>query len=162
MLRSGCHGARRRAHRSGVRRRDDRCQRDDGHPHDRASSWPDRQDRPASDDRDVVASRAPAAGRPGHQAIAELLHLGYGTLWGAGAALSFRDRPTPAAGALFGLVTLLRPTRPPWRATPGEAVVNIAAHLAYGLTTALVVEELADQRRLGPTSDRERHAARVA
>jgi len=101
-------------------------------------------------------------GTPGHQAIAELLHLGYGALWGAGAALSFRDRPTPAAGALFGLVTLLRPTRPPWRATPGEAVVNIAAHLAYGLTTALVVDELAEQRRLGPTSDRERHAARVA
>src|SRR3989442_1009333 len=76
-------------------------------------------------------------GTPGHRAIAELLHLGYGALWGAGAALSFRDRPTPAAGALFGLgawavsmfglVTLLRPTRPPWRASPGEAVVNVAA-----------------------------------
>ena len=111
-------------------------------------------------------------GTAGYQAIAELLHLGYGALWGAGAAVLFRDRPAPAAGALFGLgvwavsmfglVTLRRPTRPPWRATPGEAVVNIAAHLAYGLTTALVVDELAEQRRVGPTSDRERHAARVA
>jgi uncharacterized membrane protein YagU involved in acid resistance len=62
-----------------------------------------------------------------------------------------------ADGALFGLgvwalafgalLPALGITRPPWRSTARETAVNVASHLAYGASTALVTSELGRQAR---------------
>ena len=58
-------------------------------------------------------------------------------------------------GALFGTSpggwapgwwSRLRAARPPWTARVSENLVNIAAHMIFGLTTALVADEMATQR----------------
>jgi uncharacterized membrane protein YagU involved in acid resistance len=108
-----------------------------------------------------------------HHAADHLLHIGFGAgAAGAYASLSGRRREgSLGRGLMFGAATwavgagvvvpLLRAARPPWRARLSENAVNIAAHLLYGLTTALVLEELSHQSNHRPTSDLHRWRHRV-
>jgi hypothetical protein len=109
----------------------------------------------------------------GHQATQELLHLGYGIAWGlVYAAVAGRTGRRPlwrglSFGTLLwgigmlGLLPLLRVSRPAWRSSATENALNVTAHLAYGLATQLLTEELARQAGRRRTSDRERAAART-
>ena len=54
-----------------------------------------------------------------------------------------------------------RIARPAWKSTPQENLTNVAAHLAYCLAVQLLTEEPPRQPDRRPTSDEERHAARV-
>ena len=97
-----------------------------------------------------------------HHVADQLLHLGYGGL--AGAAYALTQAPKPEAkpgralelGALlwvfgsFVLFPALKIARPPWRATPREEAVNLAAHLLYGAVTAYLLDEFEHQRRTEP------------
>jgi hypothetical protein len=122
-----------------------------------------------------LADRAGAgpASQAGHQAAQELLHLGYGLGWGllyGAVAGGVARRPLwhgLSFGALLwgvgmlGLLPLLRVSRPAWRSGAAENAVNLGAHLAYGLATQLLTEELAAQPGRRRTSDHERAAART-
>lgn len=96
-----------------------------------------------------------APGSPGTHHLADaLIHLAVGVTGGAlyGALMNRGRRPSLASGALFGLgvwtaafaaiAPALGITRPPWRGTWPEAAVNVAAHLLYGTSIALVAGEL--------------------
>jgi uncharacterized membrane protein YagU involved in acid resistance len=108
-----------------------------------------------------------------HHVLDHALHLAFGATLGVLYALPTRrrrSRPT-RAGLLFGAVSWLfgagvvvpaiRAHRPFWRAAPVENLVNLAAHVVFGLTTALVVEELSGQTDHGPTSFARRAPQRV-
>jgi hypothetical protein len=108
--------------------------------------------------------------QPAHQAAQELMHLGYGMSWGLLYALLADRGPGSlwrglAFGGLLwavgmaGVLPLAGVTRPAWRTRPRESGVNIAAHLAYGVSTQLLTEELARQPGRRRTSDAERAAA---
>jgi hypothetical protein len=51
--------------------------------------------------------------------------------------------------------------KPAWRSRPSETAVNIAAHLLYGLATALVTDELESQRSRQPRRYPRSHSARL-
>jgi len=99
-----------------------------------------------------------------HWAVA----VGAGALYGT--LVREPTRARMADGALFGLgvwavafgvlLPALGITRPPWRATARETAVNVASHLAYGASTALVTSELGRQARL-PDGPLRRLRARV-
>ncbi len=104
----------------------------------------------------------PPGGAPGHHVVDQLLHLGYGVIWGAlyGTILG---RQAPAllvsgvgfgvslwAFGFFGLIPALRVHRPAHEATVAENGINIAAHLAYGLVVALLTDEITRQTERGP------------
>jgi uncharacterized membrane protein YagU involved in acid resistance len=114
------------------------------------------------------------ATRTTHHVADQLMHLGFGATLGAvyGLAAGRRRRPgTLTRGAVFGVlswgfgagvvVPLIRAASPPWKADLVENAVNVAAHLVFGVTTALVMEELSSQRAGGPTSDVHRRLRRV-
>jgi Protein of unknown function (DUF1440) len=108
-----------------------------------------------------------------HHTADQLLHLGFGATLGVLYAVpTGRSRQhTVARGLVFGalawalgagvVVPLLRAARPPWKARATENLVNVAAHLLYGVTTALVVEELSSQRDRGARTGRHRVWRRV-
>jgi uncharacterized membrane protein YagU involved in acid resistance len=108
-----------------------------------------------------------------HHLVDQVMHLGFGAVMGIGYTLTTRRRRThsPTRGLVFGaiawglgagvVVPLLRAARPPWRARFTENLVNQAAHLLYGLTTALVAEELSTQRDHRPSTDVHRRRRRV-
>jgi hypothetical protein len=115
----------------------------------------------------------PPGGATGHHVADQLLHFGYGMVWGAlyGAVAGTR-RSTPLwvggvfgiaqwAIGFFGFIPALQVHRPAHEATTAENLVNIGAHFVYGVTTALLTEELSRQTERGPQSDLLRHAARV-
>ena len=116
-------------------------------------------------------SRRPVA-RISHHLADQIVHLGVGSLGGAvyGAVTARRPRSTAAAGAAFGaavwavafvaLAPVLGIARPPWRARRTENAVNVAAHLVYGVVTALMMNDLARQRRWA-SSDVQRRVMRV-
>jgi hypothetical protein len=97
-----------------------------------------------------------------HHVADQLLHLGYGGI--AGAAYALTQAPRPKAkpsralelGGLlwafgsFVLFPALKIARPPWRATPREEAINLAAHLAYGAVTAYLLDEFERQRYTEP------------
>jgi hypothetical protein len=97
----------------------------------------------------------------GHQAAAELLHLGYGAALGAAAGLlpSSRDRSLLLRGgvlaaavwglSLLGMAPLTRLVRPPWEAPARENAVDLAGHALFGLLTVLIADELGRQARRG-------------
>lgn len=110
----------------------------------------------------------------GHPAADQALHLIYSVGWGALAApVLFRSgrRRSLGVGGLFGLglwalgpmlvFPMLKIARPPWRSSAVENLTNIGTHLVYGLGVQLVTEEMARQRRRGPSSDLTRHLTRV-
>lgn len=96
-------------------------------------------------------------GFAGHQALTQLIHLGYGMGWGAlyGVLAGSRRGATVAKGSTFGtaqwavgflgLLPALGIARPAWKQSTTENSLNIAAHLLYGVVTALMTEELARQ-----------------
>jgi hypothetical protein len=115
----------------------------------------------------------PAGGTPGHQAVAEFLHVGLGGVLGAAFALvAGRRAAGVAAGATFGAavwgvaVGLVMPSlglvRPPWRASPAENAVNLVAHVAFGVVASLVLGELRAQPPLRAVTHAEHDASRVA
>jgi uncharacterized membrane protein YagU involved in acid resistance len=107
-----------------------------------------------------------------HHVADQLLHLGFGATLGLvyGLALPRRRQGSLGRGALFGVlawglgagvvVPALRAARPPWKSGLVENAVNVAAHVLFGVTTALVMEELSTQRQ-GPSSDAHRWSHRV-
>lgn len=96
-------------------------------------------------------------GFAGHQALTQLIHLGYGMGWGAlyGAIAGSGRNGTAVKGSVFGtaqwavgflgLLPALGIARPAWKQSTTENSLNIAAHLLYGVVTALMTEELARQ-----------------
>jgi hypothetical protein len=110
----------------------------------------------------------PPGGPAGHHLSDQVLHLAYGAAWGALYGLASRPGRSGSvprgvtlglgvwAAGFFGLVPLLRIARPAWRARAGETAVNVAAHLVFGVVTALEADERARQPHRRPTSDLER------
>ena len=108
-----------------------------------------------------------------HHAADQLLHLGFGATLGAVYGVATRRRRHSAitrglgfgvAAWLFGtgvVVPALGAARPLWRARPLEVLVNLAAHVVYGISTALVADELALQANHRPSPDQERHRQHV-
>jgi hypothetical protein len=94
--------------------------------------------------------------------------LGGGAVYGAG--LAPRSRPSLLGGLLFGvgvwaigfglIVPWLGIARSPRRSTGGENAVNLAAHVLYGVSTALVAGELGEQAH-GPGGAARRWRGRV-
>lgn len=82
-----------------------------------------------------------------------------------------RTRTVLARGAGYGLATwlfgswlvmpLIRVKQAAWRKRASENAVDLVAHLAYGVATALVAEELSVQSNRGPSSDTYRRAVNV-
>lgn len=122
--------------------------------------------------------RSPSGGDLGHHVLDQLLHLGYGAAaaataapWLARSARRNGGRNGLWRGAALGLGlwtvgTLalfpgLRIARPAHRSSSVENLVNIAAHVLYGVTVQRLVEEPARQPAHGKTSDVERAATRV-
>ena len=97
------------------------------------------------------------SGRLGHHATQEILHLGVGAAGGVLYSVlgeAGRKAAVPSGAALgvavWGLAfsvaaPLLGITRPAWRRPAAENGVNLAAHLAYGLVTALMARELSSE-----------------
>lgn len=99
----------------------------------------------------------PPGGPPGHRIFDQLLHFGYGAVWGALYAGVLARDSRMHAGRVVGfalgqwaladlvLFPLLKIARPAWRARPREIGVNVGAHLLYAAVTGLLTEELARQ-----------------
>lgn len=121
---------------------------------------------------------SPPGGELGHHVLDQLLHLGYGATAAAMAApwlarSTSRDESRHGLwrGAALGvglwvvgalaLFPGLRIARPAHRSSAGENLVNIAAHLLYGVAVQLLVEEPVRQPAHRKSSDVERAAARV-
>jgi hypothetical protein len=103
----------------------------------------------------------------------QVLHLGYGATAGAlyaatvgrgGGSIARRGLglglPLWAFGNLF-LLPALGIAKPAWRSRPSETAVNVAAHLLYGLATALVTDELESQKVRQPRWYPRSHGARL-
>ena len=116
---------------------------------------------------------APPGGSLGHEVTSHALHEGYGLACGALYALMGGGRRPHALRdglalgfvvwvlSLFPLAALVRLPRAPWRATTAENATNLAAHLVYGVATALAMEDLQHQPRLGRNTEHERRSTRV-
>jgi len=99
--------------------------------------------------------------RAWHHVADQLMHLGYGATFGAVYGLLLGKRPASAAKVVsyglsvwgfgsFLLLPALKIMRPEWRAKPTELAVNLAAHLLYAGTVALLTEELETQSYVQP------------
>jgi len=103
----------------------------------------------------------------------QVLHLGYGMVWGAayGALTQARAKNGAAQGLGFGLVQwafgsmvlfpALKIARPAWRAEPVELAINVGAHLLYGGVTSFLTEEFDRQKHDQPRSYFEARTSRV-
>jgi hypothetical protein len=123
---------------------------------------------------DRTGRRSSSASKTAHHVLDQFLHLGYGAAVGAACGpmlASFKTRRGLWVGAALGvglwagatmvLFPSLRIARPAWKSGLQENLTNVAAHLAYGLAVQLLTEEPPRQPDRRPTSDEERHAARV-
>jgi CheY-like chemotaxis protein len=115
---------------------------------------------------EVWASEKSHLGRPRdtatHHVADQLLHLGYGAVAGTVyAGLAGKRRQASSTRALgfgaalwaFGsavLLPALHIARPLWRASPGEELVNFAAHALYGGVTVYLLDEFERQRTTQP------------
>ena len=113
----------------------------------------------------------PPGGSAGHHVADHVIHLGIGATAGAMyGALTATRRPTYTSGLLHGLtvwsvgfvamIPNIGIARSAADADTGENVVNVAAHVVYGLVLALLVQAMRDQHRR-PASAPERYATRV-
>ena len=103
----------------------------------------------------------------------QVLHVGAGAAAGALYAATVGGRRRSIAGRGLGLGLplwafgnlLLLPglgiAKPAWRSRPSETAVNVAAHLLFGLATALVTDELESQKVRQPRSYPRSHSARL-
>ena len=123
-----------------------------------------------------LASRV-GAGTNTHPAIHHLtdqaIHFGYGAVLGSFYGLTVRGRTRTALGrgAAYGMATwlfgsclvmpLIRIKQAAWHKRAAENGVDLVAHLAYGIATALVAEELSVQSNRGPSSDTYRRTINV-
>jgi hypothetical protein len=119
------------------------------------------------------AGVAPPGGSLGKELTAHALHEGYGLACGALYGLRGGGRQPNAvrdglvfgflvwAVSLFPLAAIVRLPRTPWRAGTAENVTNLAAHLTYGVATALALEDLRHQPRLRRSTELERRHTRV-
>jgi len=96
-----------------------------------------------------------------HHLADQVMHLGYGSAFGAVYGLVLGRRPASAMQVVsyglgmwgfgsFVLLPALKIMRPEWRAKPTEVAVNLAAHLLYAGAVALMTEELESQSYLQP------------
>ena len=97
-----------------------------------------------------------------HHLFDQLLHLGYGVFQGAlyGATRGPGRAPTVGTGLLFGaatwlvgsgvLVPLSGAGDPLWRRRPLAAGLDLAAHLLFGASVALLEEQMQGQPRHRP------------
>jgi hypothetical protein len=121
----------------------------------------------AKDKSPLLAPRRAAT----HHVADQLLHLGYGGVMGAAYALA---KPGPArasraielgaglwAFAAFVMFPALGIARPVWRASLREELVNLGAHLSYGVTTVYLLDELERQKLTEPFHHRLMRHARV-
>jgi hypothetical protein len=100
-----------------------------------------------------------------HHLASSFLHFGYGAAQGAVYRLAARRRSRKVVrnGLLMGalswlingtvVVPAMNATRPIWRARPRENLVNLGAHVVFGVVTALLSDELARQQHHRPTTD---------
>lgn len=122
----------------------------------------------------IVTSRNPVV----HHVADQILHLGYGAALGAVYAVTLGGRAGRqttsrllGTGSLYGVVTwlfgswamlpLLRAKRSPVHEGLVPNGVDLGAHLAFGLVTALMCDELAAQPDRGRSPDLRRLASRV-
>jgi len=116
----------------------------------------------------------PTATRPlAHHVADHFIHFGYSALLGGvyGALRSDQRARSSGkdAGLGFGLwaatfstiAPVLGISKPLWRATVAENLVNAVAHTVYGAVTALVYEELLEQSEHHQSSERERRRTAV-
>lgn len=108
-----------------------------------------------------------------HHVADQLLHLGYGGLAGAAYALAQKPDPSARPRQALGLGTLLwafgsfvmfpalKIARAPWRASPREESLNLAAHLLYGAVTVYLLDEFERQKRTEPFTHRLMQHAKV-
>jgi hypothetical protein len=108
-----------------------------------------------------------------HHLADQALHFGYGAALGSlyGLTVGGRTRTLLARGAGYGVATwlfgswcvmpLMRAKQAAWKKRTSENAVDLAAHLAFGLATALVAEELNNQSDRGPSSDMQRRLSNV-
>ncbi len=91
-------------------------------------------------------------------AIDQLIHLGYGSAWGAAFGPLLRAGGSPILGALLLgaaqwlsgptlLLPLLGVTPPPRKTRPRPLAIDILAHALYAAVTAFVANELSRQAR---------------
>jgi hypothetical protein len=108
-----------------------------------------------------------------HHVADQLLHLGYGSTWGAIYALCVQPRGSASLGRSLGLglglwalgsmviFPALKIARPAWRQKPRQELVNVSAHLLYGAVTALVLDEFGRQAQTQPRTHRIAQMARI-
>jgi putative membrane protein len=117
----------------------------------------------------LSATRHPAP----HHLLDQLMHAGYGAALGAAYGLTVGGRTPHAAarGVGFGLATwllgswivmpLLGAKGTPARRPASENAIDLLAHLAFGLATSVVAEELGQQGNHRPSTDAVRRFSRV-
>jgi hypothetical protein len=123
---------------------------------------------------DRTGMESSPASKTAHHVLDQFLHLAYGAAVGAvsGPILaSFKTRRGLWVGTALGMglwagATMVffprfRIARPAWKSDLYENLTIVAAHLAYDLAVQLLTEEPPRQPDRRPTSDKERHAARV-
>jgi hypothetical protein len=110
-------------------------------------------------DRSKLGIDAPAAA---HHAADQLIHLGYGLVWGGLYGGSFGARAERDVRHALGLglflwafgsaavFPALKIAKPPWRSGPAENAVNIGAHLAFGAVTIFLLDEFERQKLTQP------------
>jgi hypothetical protein len=113
--------------------------------------------------------RTMARGPMPHHLADQLLHMGYAAALGAayGAVAGAPRRPLRGGllvgfGAWLGgswvIVPALGAAPPPWRRSGGENLIDLAAHLLFGLTTTHVRRQFLAQPGHGPRPRRQRMA----
>jgi predicted membrane-bound mannosyltransferase len=107
-----------------------------------------------------------------HHAVDQVLHMGYAAGLGAvDGYLQKRDVNPYARGALIGVATwafagfVLLPAlgvaKGAWNTKKEENLVNLGAHLLFGIGTALLTNEMVKQNTRGPAKALERAYASV-
>jgi hypothetical protein len=123
---------------------------------------------------DRTGRKSSPASKTAHHVLDQFLHLGYGAAVGGVCGLCLLlSRPVEVSGSAPLWVWVCGPARlwccfrafasrgRRWKSGFQENLTNVAAHLAYGLAVQLLTEEPPRQPDRRPTSDEERHAARV-
>jgi hypothetical protein len=121
-------------------------------------------------DRSKLGIGAPAAA---DHAADQLIHLGYGLVWGGlyGGVFGIRNRDEVGRALglgiflwAFGSVVVfpaLKIAKPPWRSGTAENAVNIGSHLVFGAVTVFLLQEFERQTLTQPRLHAHARHARV-